>query len=344
MKLRRATPAFVAGTAAAAAVWTLVWPAEDRVDLAVPLVNQRVERPSTPSSAGLASWLQDLENAPDAAARTKAAERIGTLPDTAFPAALENVALVKDWRVTLPARVLLSRWAAMDGEAAVKWAWLNARSSGRWDHVFREIVPSWAWHRPHELAAWARLQAEARRAHSLTTMSLAEIEELDLPVLEMSNFRAIGRALVKADPRLGFEVLLLSDSIDSEFSSLADSLHSIGEIRNALSAFDCLEEMEPSRMAGYDQIAADALLRRWKIIDPVDFARSPHAHLLPDQFPPPDLPELKPVVRQHQEWDLEFQQLRNPTPHTRPDMSGWSGWSAAKREAWEDFEALRPLE
>ncbi len=331
---------FVIGAAAAAAVWTLVWPAGNSVSTKIPVVAPRGERQPAPTPEEIAGWLRDLESAQHAAARAKAAERFGDLPASAFPAALENVTLVRDWRVTLPAKVLLSRWAALDGEAAVNWAWLNARSSGRWGHAFREIVPSWAWHRPQELAEWSRLQVEALRSNPVPmTMSLAEIEESDLPLLERSDFQMIGHALSKAKPRLGFEILLLSGSIDSGSSILADSLHSVAEVRDALSAFDCLEAMEPSSLAGYDQIVANALLRRWKYLDPGDFAKSPHARLVPDQFPQPDIPELKPVVRDHQEWDAQFQQWRNSTPHTRPDMSGWS---AAKREAWEDFEALMP--
>jgi hypothetical protein len=338
MNLRLATWTFLAGAAAAAAVWALVWPADDPVELELPLAIQRVERLSVPSSADIAGWLRNLEDAPDAAAKAKAAERIGSLPASAFPAALDDVPLVKDWRVTLPAKVLLSRWAALDGEAAVKWAWLESRSSGRWSHVLREIVPSWAWHRPQNLAEWARQQIEPARRHPLT-MSLAEIEAVDLPVLEPSDFRLIGHALAKVQPRLGFEILLVSGSMDFQSSKLADSLHSVAEIKEALSAFDCLGAMEPWRMAGTDQFVANALLRRWKQIGPEDFAGSAHAHLIPDHFPEPDLPELLPVVLAHQEWHGEFERWQQATPHTRPDMSGWT---PAKREAWEDFEALRP--
>jgi len=331
---------FGAGAVTAAAVWAMVWPTGDSVESALEVVDQRIERPSTRTAVDIAGWLRDLEAAPDAASRAVAAERIGGLPASAFPGVFDKVGLVEDWRVTLPARLLLSRWAALDGEAAVNWAWLNARSSGRWDQVFREIVTSWAWHRPHELAAWARIQAAAMRSHSLPmTMTLAEVEANDLPVLESGNFRMIGQALMKADLRQGFEVLLLSNSIDSKFSSIAESLHSTGEILEALSAFDCLEAMEPSRLVGYDQMVAMSLLTRWKNLDREDFAKSPYVHLVPDRFPLPADPQLDPVVRVHREWHGEFQEWQNSAPRARPDMSGWS---AAKREAWEDFEAMMP--
>lgn len=327
--------AFVAGAAVAAAMWALVWPAGDSVAPEIPAVDQRVERMETPSPADGAAWLRDLENGATAADRAAAAGRLARLPITSFPNALEGVELVRDHSLTLPARALLARWAAIDGEAAVAWAWPRLRSTGQWDRAFAEMVAAWAWSRPEHLAAWARHQPNAQER----SPTLLEVESAETPLVGWDELNKIWQALAKSNLRLAFEILQLRGGSSSEDSRIRNSLNSVDQIQEALSTFDCLGEMETYKFSGYDQILAGSLLQRWKEIDPEDFAKSPHAHLLPGQPISPGLPELKPVVRQHQEWHGEFQKWRSSTPHTRPDMTGWN---PAKREAWQDFEALMP--
>ncbi len=329
---------FFFGALLAAVVWTSVWPEERQADAETLLATRASVREPVPGKREIAAWLAELESAPDAAARAALAGRLNRIPGSEFPDVLDDVELIRNWSLTLPARLLLSRWAAVDGEAAVNWAWLRLGTDSQWDRAFLEMVESWAWHRPRELADWTRHRKSENP--SLGHMNLAELETVGEPVLEFGHLGKIFQALVKAEPRLAFEILQLRGGHSSEDSRLIKSLHTVAGVREALLAFDCLDEMEPFKFSGNAQIFANGLLHRWKEIDPEDFAVSPYAHLVPgpEAFPKPDLSHLPPAVLQQREWVGEFDRWSRDELAERPDMSGWS---AAKREAWEDLEALR---
>ncbi len=332
MNIPRGVPAFLAGAVLAAAAWLVGWPEQEAEPPKVAAPRHCVHRPAAPSSAELESWLRELESAPDAAAKSEAAEKIGRLPASAFPAALDGVELVRNHSLTLPARALLARWAALDGEAAVEWAWQRLRVTARWNRAFEEIVAAWAWSRPEELAEWARQHADP----ASRDLTLADAENREKPPVGNDELRRIAQALLKVDLRLAFEVLQLRSGWSSDDSRVISSLHSVDQVREALLAFDGLEEMDPYRSSGGNEILARALLQRWSSLDGADFRRSPHAHLIPDQ-PKPRAADLEPAVEQHLEWHREFQVWQSEESAAAPDMTGWSD---AKREAWEDFALL----
>lgn len=62
-------------------------------------------------------------------------------------------------------------------------------------------------------------------------------------------------------------------------SSLANSLETVAQVREGLLAFDHVEDLSPQIYRDVD-VYPISLMKRWKELDPVDFARSPYHRIL----------------------------------------------------------------
>lgn len=330
----RQTVVFGVAVAVTAAGWAVFWPVPK------PREPQLVEL--SPPPPGRLHWtgrdlterIEALEVAATGAERLKAALRLNEIPPSEIPKALEQLKLVENRQLTLAAQLLLIRWSASDGEAAANWAWTRFRPEGLWNQVFREISASWAWSHPATLAEWA-LNAAKRRKPS-DDISLAEATATDSPLLDSDLLNRVSLDLIRTEPRLAVQVFLARGGWRSDDHLFFDSMGTVQQLREALLAFDNLDQLQPDRSQGFSQIFAKSLLHRWKEIDPEDFARSPYAHLIPDRtspVPPAPIPD-GPCG-----WVSEFEAWKKSSPGARPDMTGWP---AAKQQAWEDLEALMP--
>lgn len=288
--------------------------------------------------------MEELAGAETPRTKLKAALRLNEIPTHAIREALEGMPLVQGNDLTLPAKLLLVRWAADDGESAMNWAWKRFRSEGVWERAFREIISSWAWHHPAELCAWAKRTAETHMSGELE-ISLADAEASDLPLLDPRGLDRIALCLVRVAPREAFEVIQTRGFASSE---LLDSLQSVASVSEALVACGGQDGWETERWSdpsfdnpfsnakGGPGVIALTLLRHWRALDPEDFKRSRFAHLIPDMDRPvPTVPAGLPSVPVG--WISDFSVWSSFHPGEAPDMTGWS---AGKIEAWKDHQTL----
>lgn len=286
-----------------------------------------------------------LESATTDPARLDAAARMGGIPEPHLAKALEMVTLVSDHKLTLTARALLIHWAAKDGDAACRWAWIRFRSQGLWKYAFREIGPSWAAHHPQALEKCAI--AHCPKSRGSFTLTLQTAEASDEPILDFDMLDNVSRWLIHEDPQAAYKVLQVRGGLTTH-DNLAESLQTVDKIRQALLAFDHLDEMVPNRFKG-SEIFAQSLLIQWHKLDPEDFSRSPYAKFAPSQgtseIVPPDLDsalsQADSVPPEQRQAGLvrAFDAWTKAHPGGRPDMSGWT---EVRRRAWADLEALKP--
>jgi hypothetical protein len=286
-----------------------------------------------------------LESAATDRSRLDAAARVSEIPAANLAEALELATLEKDRKLTFTARVLLIHWAASDGEAACRWAWKRFRSQGLWAYAFREIGPSWAAHHPQALEKWAIAHCPKSRESLNLTLQMAEAS--NEPILDFSMLDFVSRWLIHEDPHAAYKVLQVRGGFTSN-DNLAESLQTVDKVREALSAFDHLDEMVPNHWKG-SEIYALSLFAQWKKLDSEDYSRSPYAKLLESQstvpFIPPDLDSalnqadsLPPAQRQAG-IVRAFDAWTKAHPGEHPDTSGWT---EVRRRAWEDLDALQP--
>ncbi|MDB6077794.1 MAG: hypothetical protein JWO82_1541 [Akkermansiaceae bacterium] len=285
--------AFAASCALTAAGWTLFWPepASHSPAAASPPATLVNEPPHWPQEK-LQSLIDGVEKAPEGAIRLEACRRLSEIPLADVPAALEITSPVQSHHLTLAAQVLLIRWADNDGEAAVKWAWRRFRD-GRipfgenqvgydqvWDEAFRQISAAWAYHDPKQFGNWVldRIPADpdVRTGHP----TQAQKEASEQPLLSSGEwYEMTTKCLLRDSPHLAFQVLLkwhVSGSGDAEYANL---LETVEQVKEALLAFDLLQETKPDVPREGDQFA-QPLLERWRKLDPKDFARSPYHSLV----------------------------------------------------------------
>lgn len=270
MIARTATLAsFISACLLTAGTWCLLWPQPK--DEAPPETTPK-SASTAPDAARIAALLKEIDTADSNQARLDTAERLADLPLEAFPAAFDSVELFKDRALTNAAKVLLIRWASIDGAAAAQWSWMQLRGEGLWPYAFKEIAASWAWHDPAGLTDWTLEKMKAHKPGH-RTMSLEETLRTESPVLDASHIQRVAQALMKEKPRLAYTVLL-SRGHSSSHDNLSQGLETVEAIRDALLAFDKIDvsDMDPDNLA-YQ------LLQRWQEIDLEDFVRSPHANL-----------------------------------------------------------------
>ena len=254
-------------------LWYLLWPPQTTE---APAEAPRESSRPKPDAKRIAAILAEIDHAPSNQARLLAAEQLADLPLEAFPAAFDSLRLVEGRELTWAGKMLLIRWASMDGEAAAQWSWMQLRGEGLWTHAFQEIAAAWAWHDPAGLSAWtlARIDDYKRSGNGLT---LEEALRAGSPVLESGDFEKAAKALIKEKPGLGYGLMVAKGGTWSH-ENLALSIETPEGIRQALLAFDKVElkQWDPGDLMLQ-------LLNRWQEIDPEGFARSPHAGLLDEK-------------------------------------------------------------
>lgn len=326
------TLVFVAACVSTVLLWNRLAP---KPVLALSDENKLAPEVRSPEPVEVDVLIRQLKESEDSPARLKVALRFNEIPVPQVQEALGRVLLIEDRKLTFPAKLLLMRWAGENGEDAVAWAWKRFRAEGVWNDAFKEITAAWAWRKPESLVDWAKRMAGIRNiGHG--TISLADANLSEHPILDFDDLNKIAWNLVHVSPRHGFEVLKLRGGMSTDDKRFYDSLPTLAAVQEALMAFDHLDQLQPDHFEGLDQINAISLMHRWKKLDPKDFARSHYAHLIPDRHVlaptvPAGLPS-EPVG-----WISEFSIWSSFHPGEAPDMTGWS---VEKIEAWKDHEAL----
>jgi len=278
----RQTILFAGTCVLTASVWMFAWPA-GKPRPAVTTGQAPSPRESAWDGRQLKPSIEALDSAEGNEARLKAAARLEEIPVSGFPAVFDEVEQIKDHQLTLAAKVLLIRWASLDGEAAANWAWKRFRAEGLWDEALKEIGPSWAWHHPAGLGEWA-LKLGKNRKPGKDNMGIAEALANDTPALDFDMLGRISTALMAQDPRMAYKVLLCRGGWSSHDGHFADALSTAAQAREALLAFDGLEKMEVN-VTRDNEFLAKAILARWQELDPEDLSRSPYARfVLADRF------------------------------------------------------------
>ncbi|MES2924937.1 MAG: hypothetical protein V4819_25500 [Verrucomicrobiota bacterium] len=266
---------FCLASAVTAVAWIVFWPRT--VSIAAPplLAPETVIAEAPWSNERIASSISAVERADSVETKLNAGTDLLQIPLAGVREFLERANLKKGDRLSLVAKILLIRWAADDGEAALQWAWKRFRSEGLWDEAFREIAPAWAAHNPAGLGKWALLVAEKLKPDS-EEPRLAEVEAMELPAMDSSKLTEIANWLVTEDPRLAYQLVKRRGGFSSDDAKMPLALTSVAKVQEALTVFDDLKITDPTRLSG-NEVHLYYLLTRWHELDPDDFNRSTYA-------------------------------------------------------------------
>lgn len=268
--------AFLGGCAVAGIAWSFSWPKSDHSNETV--FPKGSSTPPEPRSAPvpLHERLRELSEAGTDEAKLTVANAISRYSADELRLALERETLIENHQLTLAAKVLMIRWAEKDGQVATEWAWIRFRSEGLWNQVFREIGPAWAGHSPASFGAWVKERAEQNTLHDIS-------EEVGMgsawPLLDFDNLTRSSSWLMTEDPRVAYQILFLRGGISTRDSHHADTLRSVEQVQQALSAFDGLDEMKIGSFQG-NQIYLTPILNRWRTLDPESFEKSSLSRLM----------------------------------------------------------------
>ena len=105
------------------------------------------------------------------------------------------------------------------------------------------------------------------------------IQSSEVPILESMGITNVAKWVAPLEPLLAFEIIVGRQGWSSEDSKIASSLQSASQVREALLAFDRVEQFNPLKMSG-NEITVSSLLRRWQELDREDFEKSPYGKLL----------------------------------------------------------------
>lgn len=320
---------FACGCAFTAFIWHRLAP---KLGSVPPFESEVAPKPHPPEPVDGDALIRQLNDGADDGTRLKVALRFNGIPISQVRGTLERIPLIEDRKITFPAKLLLMRWAGDQGEEAADWAWNRFRAEGVWKDAFKEIIAAWAWKKPGNLADWARRMAGLRKTE-LGDISLVDANLSNQPILDFEALDQIAWNLVQVSPRHGYEVFNLRGGMSTHDSRFADSLQSVAAVREALTAFENLDQLRADRMTG-TQMNAMNLMNRWKKLDPEDFSRSPYAHLVPDW----SSYKAPPIPSGTKGWHQEFEEWNNLHHGEIPETSDWS---REKREAWKDFQTLQ---
>jgi hypothetical protein len=110
-----------------------------------------------------------------------------------------------------------------------------------------------------------------------TTLASERVDrDADSPQLDSSALSRACRWLAPEAPLLATRLFLRRGGWSSDDSQFFQSFKTVAQVREALDAFENLDQLSPFRMRG-DQIHAHGLLDRWRELDAADFAASPWA-------------------------------------------------------------------
>lgn len=266
---------FSLASAVTAVAWIVFWPRPASVGKPSSPAPETVIAEAPWSRERITSLITAVEKAETREAKLNACTDLLQIPIADVREVLEQANLKKGDRLSLVTKILLIRWAADDGEAAIQWAWKRFRSQGLWDDAFREIAPAWAAHNPAGLGKWALLAADKLKPGA-EEPSMAEVEAMELPAVDSSKLTAIANWLVTEDPRLAYQLVKRLGGFSSDDPKMPLALTSVTKVQEALSVFDGLKISDPTRFSG-NEIHLHYLLTRWHELDPDDFNRSPYA-------------------------------------------------------------------
>lgn len=336
---------FLLGAAAGAVVWAGFAKSKNRSPEAIATLVPATAREKW-TEESLASALAAIAAATSDDARIEAAIRLGKVPADEIESALEKIPLTDKEGLTLACRTLLIRWAAADGETAMRWGWGKFYKQGMWYAVFREIGPSWAWNDPQGFYLWTL--DSPRKDFSDAVEEDRKAAASEVPLLDFSEIGRASEWLLKERPDLALDLRSRAGGWSSSDYKLAEQIDSVEKVQLGLQACKDLDKLKPNIIQG-DQMIAWSLLTRWKELDPESFSKSPHAKLLEsDNFSafatkakewsktPPDsrvqaadalLTNLTGIGRQSQIYTLARE---------------WAALSPSEAAAWLDGQAEGP--
>lgn len=309
----------------------------------IPIVYRSVQ--ARTETIDVRAWHADLAAAETSRARFQISRRLDRLPLDQVRESIEETDLIEGRQLTLAAKLLLVRWAAEDGEAAMQWAWLRFRSEDVWDEAFREIIAAWSWSQPTKLAAWAKRLAALRDSPN-SHISRTEAEQSDHPILDSDAMRRIAKNLAHVSPTDAIDFLMSPGGSAGWDSRLIAAFSSVPAVREALHAIEDSQsirwDLVKNSGAQIDmwlnneiepETIALSLLQHWKNLDPDDFQKSHYANLLPA---PTATPVIEPSMM-HGGWVAEFFEWSSKNPGVHPAMNDWP---EEKIEAWKDHDEL----
>jgi hypothetical protein len=265
---------FVGSCIITAVAWMLFWPDKPRT------IVEATHYPQV--SAAVRSWTKDqiddkfaaVRNASTDQARLDASIDLLEIPAEDVPEVLERMKSEIERDFSQVAQILVIRWASSDGEAAANWAWKSFRTGPQWENIFNQIGPAWAAHHPAGFYEWVLETAKNRSIESYS-ITLAEAESSERPLLDGTLLRKIPGWLITEDPHLAYKVILATSNGFYD-ERLPDSLASVSKVREALLAFDEREPLEATYDTAIEKMK-NSLFLRWNDLDPEDFSRSSFA-------------------------------------------------------------------
>jgi hypothetical protein len=344
---------FLAGCGVTFLAWDLVWkktPPDSAPATPVTATKGKLEENSWPKEKS-GALIKQVTDAKDDESRFRSCLDLAEIPPQDIVTALESM-LSYNQPASHPAfQTLLIRWAAIDGDAALKWAWKTFKDARGWNEAAHQISASWAWNDPRGFQRWCLESPHVGYDQRETAAALAKSSEV--PVLDMFFISRAVNSLIDESPYLTYDLIVKrGGGFYGLYPRYAHALETPEEVREALSAFPDLGNLKTGDQ-GDTQLAALALLERWRELDPVNFAASPHAKVLPplpgtqrsfeeiaaeDPGQALEQTDSLPVVDRAASLARAFKAWQDTHLDEAPDMRGWS---SERMEAWEDMEALR---
>ncbi len=332
----RSIAIFLTGCAATTLVWKFATPRE--ADPGPQLAPAPL--PSEPASWPLekcTAVIKAANEAEDSGSRYRAMLDLAKIPAGDIPAALETL-LDHSQPESQPAfQTLLIRWASIDGETAINWAWNKLKGSNGWHRAVPEIAASWAWNDPKGFHRWSLVSPSATGLGSPAEDRAELGRSSAVPVLDLFFFFRAVDVLVSDQPYLAYDLIVQrGGGFHGYYPRYAKQLETSDQIREALAAFPDLSHLGPHNQSDSDK-AAWAVLERWREIDPKGFADSPHARILPPD--PAREMEQWPQIPADERGTHATAMLGNLTTDAREKQLGeitrrWAADSPAEAGQW----------
>ncbi|MBX3742823.1 MAG: hypothetical protein KF712_17700 [Akkermansiaceae bacterium] len=262
----------ILSAAVTVAAWAIVWP-RGSASQGQPPVYEKEKPPSQPR-IDPPTTIAALREAKTPEEKLAAAARLQLIPVERIPELLESFPVMENKWPTFATQALLIRWASKDGAAAMEWLWMNLPDHNHFPSASRDIRASWAWHDPEGLARWAG-------EHYRNEAPDGSGSESSTPSIDSGQLSEICLWLVPHDPYLACTLRKKAGgSFSSQDVALAQAIPTVEKVRQALRAYDDLDQLSSTKISGHQMIPMQ-LLRRWQELDPEDFARSPYGHVMP---------------------------------------------------------------
>lgn len=269
---KRAFTIAVLSAAGTTAVWWLAWQGSGSSGHSFPTPAEVT--PPARVEIDVHASLTALREAESVDQKLTAAARAQQIPIQRIPEILEHLSPEEKNRFGFAARVLLIRWASRDGAAAMDWAWQHLPDQPARNRAFLDGGASWAWHDPEGLARWAEEHYHAGPPHEQPPESTS-------PLLRSDQISHVCLWLAPYDPYLACTLRKKAGSFfSSQDVALVQAIPTVEKIKQALRAYDDLDQLTSGKISG-QQFIPMQLLKRWQELDPEDFSASPYGHVMP---------------------------------------------------------------